>query len=82
MDRDQPILLDALRNSIAPGMTIKEIKRHSTRQLVIHGFLIIDDEYGLGFSIANDFEDVDYVSQLPDDLILEELHVMSTEWWR
>jgi hypothetical protein len=70
------------KSNLFPGMTVSDIKKNSLKQLVIHGFLIPDGDFGIGFNIPDRYDDIDYVDQLPSDLILEELHVMDKEWWR
>lgn len=65
-----------------PGLTVKEIIKYSTKQMLLHGFLIIDGIYGLGYNLTNYYEDCDYIDQLPKNLILEELYVMQNDWWR
>ncbi len=68
-------------------MTVKQICDNSSKQLVIHGMLVIDKEFGAFFDIPESYEgvpcdDIDYVSQLPQNMVLNELHVKDREWWR
>lgn len=70
-----------------PGMTVSEAVERTGKQLVIHGMLILDGEFGMGFSIPDKFEgkfydDIESVNDLPGHMKLDELHVMHREWWR
>ncbi|MCE9605834.1 MAG: hypothetical protein K8U03_13140 [Planctomycetia bacterium] len=70
-----------------PGMSVKRIRQHSSKQLIMHGVLMVNDDYGAGFSIPDlyegkQYDDVDHIAELPDGMILEELNVMASEWWR
>lgn len=75
------------RGIFFPGMPVSEILDKSKKQLIIHGMLILDDDFGVGFNIPDKYngsyyDDVDYVDQMPQNMVLEELHVMKKEWWR
>ncbi len=64
-----------------PGMNISEILAQSEKQLIIHGFLIIDRDFGFGFEIPREFEDCDYAENLPKDFIPERLYVFPEDQW-
>src|SRR4051794_20438428 len=34
-----------------PGMTVSEVRKKSIKQLVIHGFIVLDGEFGAAFSV-------------------------------
>jgi hypothetical protein len=75
------------KKTFYPGMSVRQIAEQSVKHLLLHGMLIIDGDYGAGFSIPDSYEgrafdDVDYISQLPLAMKLDELHVMDPEWWR
>jgi hypothetical protein len=75
------------KGAFFPGMCVDEICALSTKQLVIHGMLILDGDFGAGFSIPERYkdglyDDVDSVKELPGAMVLDELHVMHPEWWR
>lgn len=82
-----PGYLGSYRGAFRPGMTIEDICKRSHRQLILHGFLLLDGDFGAGFSIPDRYEgqcfdDVDFIEQLPRTMVLTELHVMEPEWWR
>ncbi len=75
------------KSVLRPGMTVSEAVERTGKQLVIHGMLILDGEFGMGFSIPDKFEgkfydDIESVNDLPGHMKLDELHVMHREWWR
>ena len=68
-------------------MRVGDIVRVTEHQVLLHGFLIVERQFGMAFSIPEDFrgvplDDVDRVEELPEEMILEELHVTDPEWWR
>ena len=64
-------------------MSVAEIVAATQKQLLIHGFLVPDNNYGVCFNLPHPYDDdYDYISQLPNDLILEEVYVKDREWWR
>ncbi len=70
-----------------PGMTVSEAVDRTGKQLVIHGMLILDGEFGMGFNIPDKFDrkfydDIESANDLPGHMKLEELQVMHCEWWR
>ncbi len=75
------------KSAMRPGMTVSEVVACSEKQAIVHGVLVLDGEFGVGFSVPDKYEgkfydDVDNVNELPGDMKLEELHVMHREWWR
>ena len=69
------------------GMTVQEIVENSNKQLIIHGMIVLDAEYGIFFEIpefynGKQYDDVDSVAELPATMILENIHVMNKNWWR
>jgi hypothetical protein len=66
-----------------PGMSVAQIVAATQKQLLIHGFLVVDNVFGFCFDLPSPYDDdVDHVSELPRDLILEEVYVKDKEWWR
>ncbi len=68
-------------------MTVSEAVACTGRQIVIHGRLVLDGEFGMGFNIPDTYggkfyDDVDSVDDLPGEMKLEELHIMNRDWWR
>jgi hypothetical protein len=71
------------KGKLFPGMTVDEIVAATQKQLLIHGFLVVDADYGFCFNLPHPYDDdLDYISQLPNDLVLEEVCVKDKEWWR
>lgn len=70
-----------------PGMTVKEVCDKSTKQLVVHGMIVMDGDFGIFFDVPEThqnqhYDDIDSIKQLPREMVLSELHVMHPEWWR
>lgn len=83
----RPGYLGKCKAVLFPGMSVRSIRKHSSKQLIMHGVLMVNDDFGIGFSIPDVYEgtqydDVDHITQLPEGMILEELNVMAPEWWR
>jgi len=82
-----PIYEGRYKQSFYPGMSVKQIVSASNKQLLIHGMLVVDGEYGAFFDVPEIYEgkpydDIDTTSQLPGDMILKQIHVMTHDWWR
>lgn len=69
------------KNKFFPGMTIHEIEQNSSKQTIVHGMLILDTDFGAGFRIPDEYEDIDHFKQFPKDMVLEEIHIMEKDWW-
>ena len=70
-----------------PGMSVKQIVNASTKQQFIHGTLVLDGEFGAFFEVpevyeGRQYDDIDTVGQLPDEMVLQQLTVMDRNWWR
>jgi hypothetical protein len=71
------------QGKLYPGMTIAQIIAATQKQLLIHGYLVVDGDFGFCFNLPHPYDDDhDYISQLPGDLILGEVYVKDREWWR
>lgn len=75
------------KSYLRPGMTVGEVVACTEKQMIIHGVLVVDGEFGAGFNVPDQYEgrfydDVDSADDLPSDMPLRELHVMDREWWR
>ena len=49
--------------------------------------IVVDGEFGVVFDVpevfeGNQYDDVDYIEQLPAEMPLDEIHVQDREWWR
>lgn len=64
------------------GMTLEEIINSSSQQMILHGYIIVDAEFGICFSLPNEFEEFDSVNELPTDLIFNRILIKEKEWWR
>ena len=60
---------------LKPGMTASEIAKVTSHQMEFGGYLILDKNYKVFFSMPPDFDDFDDFDDFPADLIFEELHV-------
>lgn len=71
------------QGKLYPGMSIAQIVAASQKQLLIHGYLVVDNDFGFCFNLPHPYDDdFDFISQLPNDLILGEVYVKDKEWWR
>lgn len=67
---------------LSPGMRVEDILTCTSKQSISNGFLIIDGDYNAGFILPNtiEYDDIDDVKELPLDLVLDELHIMTKGW--
>lgn len=75
------------RRRYFPGMSIIQLQEIANKTLVIHGMIVVDNEFGVAFDFPEVFrdecfDDVDFISQLPDEMPVTEIHVLDREWWR
>lgn len=71
------------QGKLYPGMSVAQIVAATQKQLLIHGFLVVDNDFGFCFNLPHPYDDdLDHISELPDDLILDEVYVKDKEWWR
>ncbi|WP_265594246.1 hypothetical protein [Haloferula sp. BvORR071] len=73
------------KQAFYPGMPVREIAANSAKQLFTAGWLIIDGEFGLQFDVPEvykgiAYDDFDTIEQLPDEMIIEYLHVVDRGW--
>lgn len=66
----------------ATNMTVGEVIDESVDQIYLHGTLIVNKDFGVGYTISDDFDHLDYVHQLPRELVLEEMFVLNKDWWK
>ena len=69
------------------GMTVAELKAVADKLLVIHGYIVLDGEFGVAFDFPEFFEGVPYddlenIEELPDHMPLNEMVIRNKEWWR
>jgi len=65
-----------------PGISIKNLIDISEKQIILHGFIIVDGVFEMGYNLPNEFEELDEVHDLPANFVLEELYIMKENWWR
>ena len=70
-----------LRSVFFAGMSVRNILKQSSKQLMLHGLLVLDGEYGAAYGVPSEFSELDYAKELPSELRLDEINVMSTDWW-
>ena len=83
----RPGYLGKSKSTFFPGMTVKQVCEKSLKQLLIHGMIVVDGDFGVFFDVpevyqGQQFDDVDEICQLPAEMALSELHVMEPSWWR
>lgn len=75
------------RQKFYPGITVGKLRELAGTALVIHGYIIVDKEFGVLFSIPEKYagkfyDDIDAIEQLPSHMALNEILVRDREWWR
>lgn len=70
------------QNKLWPGMSITQIIAVSQKQMLLHGSLVVDAEFGVCFDVPYPYDEYDYVHELPKDLVLDNLYVKNSNWWR
>jgi hypothetical protein len=69
---------------ISVGITVESLLGMELQLTLLHGFLLLNQEFTIGFSLPNEYDrfDIDYVSDLPPSLLLDKLYIMQEDWWR
>jgi hypothetical protein len=67
-------------HKLHPGMSVAQIKAVTNKQLLTCSALVLNDELGVFFALPSLYEDCDYISEIPEDLVLEEIYVMPRNW--
>ncbi|CAA0149803.1 hypothetical protein V3A08_11210 [Tenacibaculum maritimum] len=65
-----------------PNMTVDQIIKKSEYQIFLHGTLMVNKDFGVGYNVPEEYSHLDYVDQLPKDLLLTEMFVMKEDWWK
>ncbi len=83
----RPGYFGKFKSKFFPGMTVNQVREKSLKQVLIHGMIVVDDDFGAFFDVpevyeCRQFDDVDNIFQLPPEMALSELHVMEPNWWR
>ncbi len=64
------------------GICVAEVLAASSKANLLHGALIIDEDYGFYFPLPSPYEELaDRVARVPKDVKLNTLHVESVQWW-
>jgi hypothetical protein len=70
------------RNQLHTGMSVENIIKNSNKQLILHGCLIVNNDFGFYFILPSPYDEIaDNITQLPKDLVLNYIHVENIEWW-
>ena len=71
------------RNTFYPGMTMEELVRQSKVLQILNGALIVDNDYGLSFTLPSPYDEIaDTLKQIPDDVVLSEIYVCDHSNWK
>ncbi|TDT51578.1 hypothetical protein DFO53_4083 [Enterobacter sp. AG5470] len=65
-----------------PGITMGDLLRLTGSQRILNGTLIIDEDYGLSFTLPAPYDEIaDYLEDIPLDLKLNEIYVSDYSFW-
>jgi hypothetical protein len=70
----------AYEQKLHPGMNITQIKSVTSKQMLTCGTLVMDGELGVFYALPTPYDEYDYISELPGDLVLEKMYVMPRNW--
>ncbi|KHN55399.1 hypothetical protein [Pectobacterium fontis] len=70
------------KDKLYPGITMKELLDLTKSQRILNGTLIIDEDYGLSFTLPSPYDEIaDYIEHIPLDLKLNEIYVSDNSFW-
>ncbi|WP_231564398.1 hypothetical protein [Enterobacter sp. Bisph1] len=71
------------KNRLSAGMTMGELLNLSTNVSIVNGALIIDNDYGLSFTLPSPYDEIaDSLAQIPDDVVLNQIYVSDHSAWK
>ncbi len=71
------------KKTFYPGMTMQELVQHSKNLRILNGALIVDNDYGLSFTLPAPYDEIaDTLKQIPDDIVLSEIYVCDHSAWK
>lgn len=63
------------------GITVQEVISKTDKQVIMFDSLFVNQDYGFCFVLPYPYNDIDYISHLPKDLVLKEFMVGRFEKW-
>lgn len=63
------------------GITVQEVISKTDKQVIMFDSLFVNQDYGFCFVLPYPYNDIDYISHLPKDLVLKEFIVGRFEKW-
>ena len=63
------------------GITVQEVISKTDKQVIMFDSLFVNQDYGFCFVLPYPYNDIDYISYLPKDLVLKEFTVGRFEKW-
>lgn len=64
------------------GMPFREIIKHSKRQRIFNGSLILENDFGLSYVLPAPYDEIaDSIKDIPPDLRLDEIYVSDFSLW-
>jgi hypothetical protein len=65
-----------------PSISVAEVLALSSKANLLHGALIIDEDYGFYFPLPSPYDELaDSIAHVPEDVGLNGLHVENIHWW-
>jgi hypothetical protein len=69
-------------NNLYSGISVKELKRKTKKQSILHGSLFLNGDYGICYVLPPPYDEIgDSIHHLPDSLILNEICIGDFSWW-
>ncbi|OCG56931.1 hypothetical protein [Gilliamella sp. Fer4-1] len=75
--------LNQYKNELYAGITMEELCSLSKFQKIVYGTLIVDNDYGLYFTLPSPYDEIaDTLKDIPYDLKLNEIYVADNSSWQ
>lgn len=71
----EPPYKGSFNKKLYPGITAGELKAKSKKQILIKGYLVIDDNPFIYYGMPDDIDDFNFFSDLDDEVVFNELYV-------
>ena len=69
-------------NDLYSGISVKELKKKTEKQSILHGSLFLNGDYGICYVLPSPYDEIgDSINHLPDSLVLNEICVGNFSWW-
>lgn len=68
---------------LSTGMSFGQVKKHTTRQRIFNGSIILDDDFGFSYILPAPYDEIaDSIADIPLDLTLNEIYISDFSSWQ